>query len=94
MDGPEADSTDPPPPANDTVNGSLRNTKPLKSSGWDGKARVERRAVITNPEALSDPEFSDEDALPVEQIDADEGRRILSLSFVVFADLGDGGRSA
>ncbi|KZF22054.1 protein phosphatase 1 regulatory subunit SDS22 [Xylona heveae TC161] len=47
--------------------------QPRDSKGWDGKLRVApRRAVITNPEALSDPEYSDEDAPPVEQIDADE----------------------
>ena len=43
------------------------------SRGWDGKLRVERRAVLTNPEVLSDPECSDEDAPPVETIAADEG---------------------
>lgn len=29
--------------------------------------------MLANPEALSDPDYSDEDAPPVEQIDADEG---------------------
>lgn len=43
------------------------------SNGWDGKLRVERNAVITNPEAVEDPDYSDEDAPPVEQIEADEG---------------------
>lgn len=43
------------------------------SKGWDGKLRVDRRAVVTNAEILSDPEYSDEDALPVRQIVADEG---------------------
>ncbi|KAI9374832.1 hypothetical protein BJX61DRAFT_532091 [Aspergillus egyptiacus] len=42
------------------------------SKGWDGKLRVEPRATITNPEALEDPEYSDSDAPPVEEIDADE----------------------
>ena len=42
------------------------------SKGWDGKLRVDR-AVITNPEAVEDPDYSDEDAPPVEQIEADEG---------------------
>ncbi len=31
-----------------------------------------RNAVLTNPEALSDPEYSDPDAPPVDQIEADE----------------------
>jgi hypothetical protein len=43
------------------------------SKGWDGKLRVEPKATITNPEALEDPDYSDEDAPPVEEINADEG---------------------
>ncbi|KAG8533906.1 uncharacterized protein KY384_001647 [Bacidia gigantensis] len=50
------------------VNGS----GPRDSKGWDGKLRVEKQAVLANPEALSDPDYSGEDAPPVEQIDADE----------------------
>ena len=46
---------------------------PRDSKGWDGKLRIEKRAVVTNAEALSDPDHSDEDAPPVEQIAADEG---------------------
>jgi protein phosphatase 1 regulatory subunit 7 len=44
-------------------------------SGWDGKLRVdkEKKAVLVNPEAFSDPEYSDEDAPPVDEIEADEG---------------------
>ena len=63
----------------DPVDG-MENEKSPKlqdSKGWDGKARVERRAIITNPHALSDGEHSDdEDAPPVEQIDADEGQTV------------------
>ena len=51
----------------------VKTPKLQDSKGWDGKLRVERRALVANPEALSDPEYSDEDAPPVEQIDADEG---------------------
>lgn len=57
---------DPPSPTNSKT--------PQGSKGWDGKLRVDRRAVITNAEILSDPEYSDEDAPPVEQIVADEGK--------------------
>ena len=57
---------DPPPSSNSTA---LQDSK-----GWDGKLRVDRRAVITNAEILSDPEYSDEDAPPVEHIVADEGK--------------------
>ncbi|KAK4136706.1 L domain-like protein [Trichocladium antarcticum] len=46
----------------------LRNSK-----GWDGKLRVPRSAVLANPEALSDPEYSDEDnVVPGEEVAADE----------------------
>ncbi|EXJ90095.1 adenylate cyclase [Capronia epimyces CBS 606.96] len=45
----------------------------VNSSGWDGKLRMPpRNAVLTNPEALSDPDYSDPEAPPVEQIEADE----------------------
>ncbi len=56
------------------------------SQGWDGKLRVERKAVVTNAEILSDPEYSDEDAPPVEQISADEGTSV-SPCGVVLADI-------
>jgi protein phosphatase 1 regulatory subunit 7 len=49
------------------------NQSPKDSKGWDGKLRVERRQALTDPEAVSDPEYSDEDVLPGEQISADEG---------------------
>ena len=58
------------------ANGALPSTNtssPRDSRGWDGKLRVERKAIITNPEALSDPDYSDEQAPPVAQIEADEG---------------------
>ena len=60
---------DSPPGQSPTADSQLRD-----SNGWDGKLRVDRRAVISNPEALSDPDYTDEDAPPVELIDADEGR--------------------
>lgn len=52
---------------------SKSRKSPRSSAGWDGKLRIDRRPVITNPEVLSDPEYSDEDAPPREQIEADEG---------------------
>jgi protein phosphatase 1 regulatory subunit 7 len=43
------------------------------SQGWDGKLRMTpRSATLANPEVLSDPEYSDPEAPPVEQIEADE----------------------
>ena len=57
----------------------INGSGPRDSKGWDGKLRVERRAILTNPEALSDPEHSDEDAPPVDQIDADEGYWTLAM---------------
>ncbi|KAH0288830.1 L domain-like protein [Aureobasidium namibiae CBS 147.97] len=52
-----------------TTNGLHSN-----KSGWDGKLRLDKnkKAVLANPEALSDPDYSDEDAPPVDQIEADE----------------------
>ena len=48
--------------------------QPLKNDkGWDGKLRVDR-ATLANPEAISDPEYSDEEnVLEGEVISADEG---------------------
>lgn len=44
------------------------------AKGWDGKLRVPGRASLANPEALSDPEYSDEEhVIPGEEIQADEG---------------------
>lgn len=44
------------------------------SKGWDGKLRVDRNALLQNPEAISDPEYSDEEhVLHGEEISADEG---------------------
>ncbi|KAI1621086.1 adenylate cyclase [Exophiala viscosa] len=45
----------------------------VSSSGWDGKLRMPpRHAVLTNPDILSDPEYSDPEAPPVDEIEADE----------------------
>jgi len=49
-----------------------KSSSPHSKSGWDGKLRVEKKAVLANPEALTDPEYSDEDAPPVDEIEADE----------------------
>ena len=47
---------------------------PRNSKGWDGKLRVPKTAVLANPEALSDPEYSDEDnIMDGEEISPDEG---------------------
>jgi len=48
---------------------------PKSSSGWDGKLRIEKKAELVNPEAISDPDYSDEEqVLAGETIEADEGR--------------------
>ncbi|TDZ66062.1 Protein phosphatase 1 regulatory subunit SDS22 [Colletotrichum trifolii] len=57
--------------------GSLRHdgqTSPgmRNSKGWDGKLRVQRTAVLANPEVLSDPESDDENVIPGEELPADE----------------------
>ena len=66
------DLPDVPPPNNGS---SLRDSK-----GWDGKLRLDKKAVVTNAEILSDPEYSDENAPPVEQISADEGTSGLAVA--------------
>ncbi|TVY54293.1 Protein phosphatase 1 regulatory subunit SDS22, partial [Lachnellula suecica] len=49
------------------------STTPKSSSGWDGKLRLEKRAELVNPEAISDAEYSDEEqVLAGESIEADE----------------------
>jgi len=61
-------------------------TSPRDSEGWDGKLRVEKKAVVTNAEILSDPEYSDEDAPLVEHISADEGLHVsTSSAFLLIA---------
>lgn len=45
------------------------------SKGWDGKLRIPKSALMTNPEALSDPEYSDDsNVLHGEEIRADESK--------------------
>ena len=43
------------------------------SQSGDDKTQINRHPVITNPELVEDADYSDEDAPPVEQIEADEG---------------------
>ena len=54
---------------------------PRSSSGWDGKLRldkVEKKLELVNPEALSDPDYTDdEQVLEGEVIAADEGTTML-----------------
>lgn len=67
------------------------STVPLSrdNNGWDGKLRLEKKAVVANAEILSDTEFSDEEAPPVEQIDRDEGIQIELLPWSVLISLFD-----
>ncbi|OAL39919.1 hypothetical protein AYO20_00832 [Fonsecaea nubica] len=61
------------PPPESTTHQSHASGPLVSSNGWDGKLRMPpRNAVLTNPEILSDPDYSDPDAPPVEQIEADE----------------------
>lgn len=48
---------------------------PLSRNGWDGKLRVTKQATLDNPEALEDPDYSDEDAPPRDEIAADESEK-------------------
>ncbi|GAB7360118.1 hypothetical protein MBLNU230_g7881t1 [Neophaeotheca triangularis] len=68
-----SDNTVPTNGASDTTEPAASASTPHSNkSGWDGKLRVNKQATLANPEALSDPEYSDEDAPPVDEIEADE----------------------
>jgi hypothetical protein len=67
---------------NHTDNLSSHNIR--DSKGWDGKLRIDRSALIKNSEALSDPEYSDdENVLLGQEIDADEGMFCYLISHVL-----------
>jgi protein phosphatase 1 regulatory subunit 7 len=62
-------------PPQDPPDQAVTPSKPRNSEGWDGKLRVTpKQAVLANPEALSDPDYSDPEnvSAPTEQIEADE----------------------
>lgn len=63
--------------SNDHISGdkdgaSAKPNSLQSKSGWDGKLRVNKQATLANPEALGDPDYSDDDAPPVDQIEADD----------------------
>ena len=53
---------------------TTRRDGPTDSKGWDGKLRVNKPSLRANVDGLEDPDFSDEDAPPVAQIEADTGQ--------------------
>ena len=58
--------------SNGGSNSGLRDSK-----GWDGKLRIPKSTLLSNPEALSDPEYSDDDnVVPGEELAADEGESL------------------
>jgi hypothetical protein len=80
-------ASDVPPPTNPAMNGRAKfsedstlpfgeSHQPTDSKGWDGKLRVgDLRATLPDPEGPSDADsHSGDDALPVDQIAADEGK--------------------
>ena len=75
----EKDNTDTAP--DDKLNSGEKPLKLLKDSkSWDGKLRVGRKQLLQNPEAISDPEYSDEEHVVLgEEISADEGMSGCSL---------------
>jgi protein phosphatase 1 regulatory subunit 7 len=79
----------------DDVEGHDTPKSARSSSGWDGKLRVEKKLELVNPDALSDPEYSDEEnVIPGEAIDADEGKLILILSHLTeYRDVGSSYRT-
>ena len=59
-------------------NASPSGGTPKSSTGWDGKLRLEKKIELANPEALSNSDYSDEEqVLPGETIEADEGMNAL-----------------
>lgn len=57
-------------------NGSEPSPVLTNGKGWDGKLRIPGRVSLANPEALSDPEYSDdENVVPGDEIQPDEGKR-------------------
>lgn len=82
---PEMPTSDPPPQDALSHPQAPSSVKTLvDSNGWDGKLRYpskelatsptnpDRKAVLTNPEALTDPDYSDPDAPPPDILPADE----------------------
>lgn len=65
-----------PPPGESNTGDDIPHASPRNSKGWDGKLRVDKNPVVlSNPEAISDPEYSDEDnVLEGETIAADESQ--------------------
>jgi protein phosphatase 1 regulatory subunit 7 len=69
-------------PADHNVTRDEGETSPriTNGKGWDGKLRVPKSALLSNPEALSDPEYSDdENVMEGEEIAADEGTMLFFL---------------
>lgn len=80
---PRSTSEEQPPPARVTIAADTKahdyaaapeaSGSRTNANGWDGKLRIPKSAILTNAEAISDPEYSDdENVLPGEEIAADE----------------------
>jgi protein phosphatase 1 regulatory subunit 7 len=78
-------ASNPPTEPTDSPSPKQSPSAPLRASnGWDGKLRhpsketstsltnPNRKAILTNPEALTDPDYSDPDAPPPDILPADE----------------------
>ena len=78
-------NSDPPAEAQNSPQTISNSSTPLRTSnGWDGKLRhpsketttspinQTRKAILTNPEALTDPDYSDPEAPPPDILPADE----------------------
>jgi protein phosphatase 1 regulatory subunit 7 len=63
--------------ANETRDEEKDDHKPRDSSGWDGKLRIDKMSIADEPrdphaQVVSDPEVSDDEGPPPEQLAADE----------------------
>jgi protein phosphatase 1 regulatory subunit 7 len=63
--------------ANETRDQDKEDHKPRDSNGWDGKLRIDKLSMTDEPrdphaQVVSDPEVSDDEGPPPEQLPADE----------------------
>ncbi len=70
------------PEGHGTLEAKEQGSPGMKNSkGWDGKLRIPKTALLSNPEALSDSEYSDDsNVMDGGEIKADEGTTLLSVS--------------
>lgn len=72
---PHIELEDPAPTNDDETQDADKKDKPRDSKGWDGKLRLDKSVLVDGPPdpgAESDPEVSEDEGPPPEQLAADE----------------------